>query len=263
MSRIWIFSNNRKGYYDDSDWDTTTILETGQYYFKKTEPNRHKVKSGDLVLFREYGRGFWGSCEISGEWVDDDDGMDKHGIETGWFPIDKVSRWKTVLPYEIIKTELSNQNVRLRIAKATTEDRDKIELALKIYTNLGYGETDGSFFVLEAGIEEAVKVNLAQLNLNLAEEDIQQQCILGLGSGRTDLICRDKNNNFVILELKAVQASDYVVGQILRYMGYVRENWAEKEGVKVKGIIITPSYDEQLRLAAKEAGIKVLRIRIT
>ena len=110
--------------------------------------------------------------------------------------------------------------------------------------------------------EEAVKANLSQLNLRLAEDEIQQQCNLGIGVGRTDLICRDKDNNFVVLELKAVQASDYVVGQILRYMGYIRENWANEQGVKVKGIIITPSYDEQLRLAAKEAGIKVLTIRI-
>ena len=59
------------------------------------------------------------------------------------------------------------------------------------------------------------------------------------------------------------RSSDNVVGQILRYMGYIRENWAEKEGKDVKGIILTPSYDEQLRLAAKEAGIKVLRLRIS
>lgn len=65
-----------------------------------------------------------------------------------------------------------------------------------------------------------------------------------------------------MLELKAIHSSDNVVGQILRYMGFIRETWAEKEGKDVKGIILTPSYDEQLRLAAKEAYIKVLRIRI-
>ena len=53
-----------------------------------------------------------------------------------------------------------------------------------------------------------------------------------------------------------------VIGQILRYMGYVRENWAKKEDKQVTGIILTPSFDEQLRLAAAEANIKVLRCRI-
>ena len=263
MSNIWIFSNNRAGYYEGSDWDTSTILRTKHYYFKESESNRAKVNKGDVILFREYGLGFWGSCEITDDWVQDGKGREKHKIEAGWFPIGKIKEWKVTLPYEIIRSELSNQNVRLRIAKATLEDKEKIEFALKIYTNLGYGEADGNLFILESGIEEAVKANLAQLKLKLAEEEIQQQCNLGIGVGRTDLICRDKDNNFVVLELKAVQTSDNVVGQILRYMGYIRENWAEKEGVKVKGIIITPSYDEQLRLAAKEAGIKVLILRIT
>ena len=263
MPNIWIFSNNRKGHYEDSDWDTSTILKTKNYYFKESEPNRQNVKKGDTVLFREYGFGFWGSCVVSDEWVSDKDGIDKHDKDTGWFPIDDIVEWKVTLPYEIIRTELSNQNVRLRIAKANAQDKNKIEFALKIYTNLGYGEADGNLFILESGLEEAVKANLSQLNLHLADDDIQQQCNLGIGVGRTDLICRDDKNNFVVLELKAIQTSDYVVGQILRYMGYIRENWAEKEKVDVKGIIITPSYDEQLRLAAKEAGINVLRIRIT
>ena len=264
MPNVWIFSNKREGRYEKSDWDMSTILKTKKYYFKESESNRSKVKKGDIILLREYGVGFWGTCEVSNDWVQDKKWKAKKlNHPTGWFPIKNVNNWRVKLPYEIIRPELSNQNFRLRIAKANFEDKDKIELAKKIYINLGYGDSDGDFFVLESGLEEAVKVNLAQLGLRLAEDKIQQQCDLGIGVGRTDLICRDKAGNFVVLELKAVQSSDYVVGQILRYMGYIRENWAKEEKVKVSGIVITPTYDEQLRLAAKEAGIQVLRIRIT
>lgn len=262
MGRTWIFSNHSRGYYEDSDWDTSTILKTKRYYFKTSEPNRVKVENGDSVLFREYGTGFWGECKISGEWVEDKDAEKKHQKKAGWFPIDNIKTRKNTLPYEVIRSELSNQNHRLRIASATEEDHRNIELARKIYRNLGYGQSDGSFFILESGIEEAVKANLGQLELRLAEENIQQQCSLGIAVGRTDLICRDKKDNYVVLELKAVHSSDNVVGQILRYMGYIRENWAQKEKKEVKGIILTPSYDEQLRLAAREAGIRVLRLKI-
>lgn len=262
MSNVWIFSNNYEGRYKDSDWDTTRILKTKHYYFKCSEHNRSKVKKGDQILLREYSSGFWGTCEVIGDWVNDNDSVAKHGIEAGWFPISKIKKWKAILPYEVIYSELSNQNYRLRVAKATEEDKKKIELALKIYRKLGYGSVDGNFFVLESGIEEAVKRNLSQLKLKLAEKDIQQQCKLGIGIGRTDLICRDEEGNYIVLELKAVPSSDNVIGQILRYMGYIRENWAEKKGKKVKGIILAPAFDEQLRLAAKEAGIKVLRLRI-
>lgn len=262
MTNVWIFSNKYEGAYRDSDWDTSTILRSGHYYFKQSESNRAKIKKGDSILLREYGSGFWGSTYIADDWVADPEAYKKYQEEAGWFQIDKVKKWKLKLPYELIRTELSNQNHRLRIAKATDEDKEKIELALRIYRKLGYGEADGTFFVLENGIEEAVKANLSQLQLRLAEEEIQQQCDLGIGIGRTDLICRDKDDNFVVLELKVVHSSDVVIGQILRYMGYIMETWASKEGKEVKGIVLSPSYDEQLRLAANAAKIKVLRLRI-
>lgn len=34
MARTWIFSNNSPGSYEDSDFDTSTILKTKHYYFK-------------------------------------------------------------------------------------------------------------------------------------------------------------------------------------------------------------------------------------
>jgi hypothetical protein len=259
---LWIFSNNKVGYYEGTDWDTSTILNHKRYYFKSNEPNRTKVVVGDRAVFREYGAGLWGICEVAGEWVIDPEGKAKHELETGWFPIAKIQKWDATLPYELVKEDLSNQNHRLRIAKAKEEDLSIIQFALRVYQRLGYGSTDGEFFVLESGLEEAVKANLKQLRLRLADESIQQQCNLGLGIGRTDLICLDERDDFVVLELKVVHSSDSVVGQLLRYMGYVRENWAEKAEKKVHGIILTPSYDEQLRLAAKEAGIQVLRVRI-
>jgi len=255
----WIFSNSREGHYDNSDWDTATIVKRKRYYFQLTEKNRAKIKTGDVVILRTYSDGYWGECKIEGEWIPDPEGETKYKIKTGWFPITNLKKWKTILPFEIISSELSNKNYRIRIAKATKEDRDKLELAVKIYLNLGYGHPDSNFFILENGLEEGVKKNLSQLKLKLAEESMRQQCVLGIGIGRTDLICKDEKGNYVVLELKIGKASDNVVGQILRYMGYIREKWAVKENKEVKGIILTPDYDEQLRLAANEAGVKVLR----
>src|SRR5690606_36445043 len=115
----WIFSNNRQGYYGDYDWDTSTILERRRYYFKSTEPNRAKVATGDRIVLREYGTGFWGVCEVTGDWVKDPDAETKHETEAGWFPITHPETWGMVLPYDLVKPELSNQNHRLRILKAT------------------------------------------------------------------------------------------------------------------------------------------------
>lgn len=260
--KYWIFANHAVGEYSDSDWDTSTILERKKYYFKKSEKNRARINKGDMFIFREYGSGFWGTGKISAPWVEDPESTDKHSFPAGGFPISSIKRWRITLPYEVIRSELSNKNHRLRIASATERDFDSIALGARLFRNLGYGATDGEFLLLESGIEEAVKKNIGKIGLKLADKSIRQQCSLDIGVGRTDLICLDENDNYVVLEFKAVQASDAVVGQVLRYMGYIRENWANAEGREVKGIVLAPSFDEGLRFAAAEAGIKVLRVRI-
>jgi len=261
---VWIFSNQPKNTYCDldQDWDISTIIETKKYYLKDDEKNRKNVQKDDIILFREYGTGFLGTCKIASTWQADSNGITKHGVDTGWFEIDDIQLWNNTLPYELIKDDLTNKGWRLRIASATHEDLNNAQLAFRLFRKMGYSGGDGDFFVLENGLEEAVKMNLKQLNLTLASKDKRQQCQLAIGVGRTDLICLDEKGNYVVIELKASQTSDEVIGQICRYLGYIQENWANNESKTVSGIVITPYFDEQLRLAAMAANIKVLRIRL-
>jgi restriction system protein len=52
----------------------------------------------------------------------------------------------------------------------------------------------------------------------------------------------------LVVELKKGRASDAVVGQILRYMGFVSEELAE-EGQTVRGAIIALEDDQRIRRA--------------
>lgn len=67
--------------------------------------------------------------------------------------------------------------------------------------------------------------------------------------GEMDFLCLDKDNNYIVLELKK-RGTDQTVGQILRYMGWVSENLAEKEQ-KVSGLIIVEDKDIRLEYALK------------
>ena len=68
--------------------------------------------------------------------------------------------------------------------------------------------------------------------------------------GKIDLLVKEKNTeNYVVIELKRNQTSDDTVGQILRYMGWVKEKLAN--GNLVKGVIICYSKDEKLFYALK------------
>ena len=65
--------------------------------------------------------------------------------------------------------------------------------------------------------------------------------------GKIDLLFKDKNDNYVVVELKRRKTGDPVVGQILRYIGWVQENL----GDNVRGIIVIGEPYEKLDYAIK------------
>jgi RecB family endonuclease NucS len=67
--------------------------------------------------------------------------------------------------------------------------------------------------------------------------------------GQIDILARRKNGqDWLIVELKRDQSGDATVGQLLRYMGFVKHSLA-KETDKVFGLIIAHALDEKLHYA--------------
>ena len=65
--------------------------------------------------------------------------------------------------------------------------------------------------------------------------------------GIIDILAIDKKDGaLVVIELKKNQTSDAVMGQILRYMGWIKE---KNENKKVKGVIVAGHFDERLYYA--------------
>jgi len=67
--------------------------------------------------------------------------------------------------------------------------------------------------------------------------------------GDIDILCKDKNGNFAVIELKKDKGSYKVVGQIQKFMAWVEENLAKDE--KVRGIIVVREHDQGLEYAIK------------
>lgn len=74
--------------------------------------------------------------------------------------------------------------------------------------------------------------------------------------GNIDILAQDRKGNFVIIELKKGRKTDAVVGQVLRYMGWVRKNLAKKEQ-DVRGLIIVGEKDAKLEYSISEVSDKV------
>ena len=69
-----------------------------------------------------------------------------------------------------------------------------------------------------------------------------------------DILAEKKDGSgYLVVELKRDRASDVVVGQILRYMGYVNEHLC-KDNQTVKGCIIAQRKDQKLDYALKQVN---------
>jgi len=113
---------------------------------------------------------------------------------------------------------------------------------------------DPSVFVLERHLEDFLVQNWKQTELgkhyDIFEEDgemIGQQ--YPCDTGKLDILAISKDKKtLLVVELKKGRASDSVVGQIQRYMGFVKEELAEK-GQLVRGVIIALEDDLRIRRA--------------
>lgn len=63
-----------------------------------------------------------------------------------------------------------------------------------------------------------------------------------------DILFIDRDGYWLVVELKASKAYDQVIGQLLRYMGWIKKHRASSNQV-VRGIIIAPAISEDLKLA--------------
>jgi hypothetical protein len=258
----WVFSNKPAGEYENSIWDLSTILQTHEYSIKRSEANRANVRPGDVAYMRIYGQSFHGHFTIAGEWQPAPKEEQRWpSLVVGRFPMENIVTWSRPVPQNLVLEDLSNRNHRRRIVRITARDGTIIETAQRVYARLGFGGADGEIVILEEGLEEAIKPNLKRLGLKLAAKGIQQQFSMGIGVGRSDLICVNEVGDLIVVELKRGLTSDETIGQVLRYVGWVRENIAEADQ-KVRGWIVAGDYDEHLRLAAAAAGVKLLLVRL-
>lgn len=108
-----------------------------------------------------------------------------------------------------------------------------------------------SVFVLEKYLEDFLVSNWESTELGKNYDIYQDENGTGqqyqTDSGRIDILAVSKDGKeLLVVELKKGRASDAVVGQITRYMGYVTTELAGPDQ-KVKGVIVALEDDQRLR----------------
>lgn len=94
----------------------------------------------------------------------------------------------------------------------------------------------------------ARNLHLIEPGLSLYADEGMSGIEFPVGGRFIDLLALDGNGDFVVIELKVSKGYDRVIGQLLRYVNWIRQNLAEPEQ-RVRGIIIAKSISEDLRLA--------------
>lgn len=123
-------------------------------------------------------------------------------------------------------------------------------------------------FALERHLEDFLCENWAQTELGRTHDILEVDGELvgrqfQSDTGPMDILAISKDRReLLVVELKKGRASDGVVGQVLRYMGYVQEELAEA-GQSVAGVIIALEDDQKIRRAlAMVPSIKFYRYEI-
>ena len=116
-------------------------------------------------------------------------------------------------------------------------------------------------FALEKHLEEFIVENWKSLELG-KKYDLQEDEVDGkrkkyrTDTGEIDIFAISKDRKeYLVIELKRGRASDPVIGQITRYIGYIESEIANPDQ-KVKGLIIALEDDLKLRRSLQGLGSK-------
>jgi hypothetical protein len=105
-------------------------------------------------------------------------------------------------------------------------------------------------FAYEADLRNYLAKNLTIIEpgLKLYQDEGITGVEFDVGGRRIDILAVDAKGALVVIELKVSRGYDRVVGQLMRYMAWIRKNQAEP-GQHVRGVIVAREISEDLLLA--------------
>jgi len=135
----------------------------------------------------------------------------------------------------------------------------------KVAVDEAEGDNDSSAeqstqeFAYERDLQNFLIKNLDAIEpgLSLFQDDGVSGVEFPVGGRFIDILAVDKDGSLVVIELKVSKGYDRVVGQLLRYVAWIKKNQAEDKQ-KVRGIIVARAISEDLKLAC--SGIKDLQL---
>jgi restriction system protein len=224
------------------------------------------IKRGDIVLCPD-GTGSYRVGEVIGDY---------YFVAGQVLPHRRKVRWlETIIARSSMSESLQNSTGSIGTVSDVSVYHEEIEHLLgesSMPIPIISGDPDIEdpvAFAMEKHLEAFLAANWNQTILSkdflIYEEEgepVGQQYATDAGTIDILAISKDKKR-LLVVELKRGRATDVVVGQVLRYMGYVKELIAE-DNQTVEGVIIALEDDQKMRWAlASVPSISFYRYQVT
>lgn len=223
------------------------------------------IKNGDIILSPN-GKGSYFVGEVVSDYYYIESEILPHRRKVNWFSV-QIER-------SAMSEALRNSTGSVGTISNVTQYADEIQELIGVidqHSKVAVDSQieDATVFALEKHLEDFLVKNWKQTELgklyDIYEEDgelVGQQYPSDTGPLDILAISKDKST-LLVVELKRGRVSDNVVGQIQRYMGYVKEELAEPHQT-VKGVIIGLEDDVRIRRAlAVTQNIEFYRYKIS
>ncbi len=209
------------------------------------------IKPGDAVLCPD-GTGVYRVGEVTGGYKYEPDGPLPHRRSVRWLP-------QTIAGSDMSQPLKNSMGLPGTVSRISSY-RDEIDKLIGGNPEHGplpgpeEGVEDPYAFAMETHLEDFLVKNWAHTDLGenydiFVDDDERVGRQYPTDTGPLDLLAVSKDRKqLLVVELKKGRASDAVVGQALRYMGWVKEQLAQ-EGQSVTGAIIALDDDPRIRRA--------------
>lgn len=169
-------------------------------------------------------------------------------------------RWPQVKTSELLGETKGLTSKDIELAEGLDQYPQLLECknksqAKKRLNEIMYEIRSGETFGFEEDLQKHLEANWDKIPF-FAEWKLQRTGILKGGEyntgevGEMDLLARHrKEDRWLVIELKKDESSDTTVGQILRYMGWVKRHLANNNEKNVEGLIISRSEGPSIRYA--------------
>jgi restriction system protein len=208
------------------------------------------ISIGDIVLCPN-GDGAYYVGEVVSDYLYEPSSILPHRRKVAWYP-------KSILRSEMSQA-LQNSAGSIGTVSNISKHGEEIESLLAGNAPPQLISTDElvedpAVFALEKHLEDFLVQNWSQTELGQKYAIVEDEGeIVGQqypsDTGPIDILAVSKDKKeYLVVELKKGRASDAVIGQVQRYMGYVLEDLAEADQ-SVKGVIIALEDDLRIRRA--------------